>query len=109
MKRLTIIAALKEGSGRRAAELLAAGPPFELEQTHFLRHAVFLGRDAVAFLFEGPDVEWEIDELTSDAFHPALQAALGSWEEILDGKPIVAKEVFFWERPASENAQGGKT
>lgn len=104
MKRLTIIAALKPGTGGRATELLAVGPPFELEQTHFLRHAVFLGRDAVAFFFEGPDVEWELDELTSDAFHPALQEALGSWNELIEGKPIVAKEVFFWER-----AEGGAT
>jgi hypothetical protein len=100
VKRVTIIGALKEGTSGRAAELLAAGPPLELEQTHFVRHAVFLGRDAVAFLFEGPDVEWELDELTSDSFHPALQAALGSWEEIIQGKPIIAKEVFFWERAA---------
>jgi len=106
VKRLTIIAALKEGTDQRAAELLAAGPPLELEQTHFVRHAVFLGQDAVAFLFEGPDVEWELDDLTSDAFHPALQAALGSWEEIIDGKPIIAKEVFFWERADDGGLQG---
>jgi hypothetical protein len=106
VKRLTIIAVLKEGTGQRAAELLAAGPPLALEQTHFVRHAVVLGRDAVAFLFEGPDVEWELDELTSDAFHPALRAALGAWEEIIDGKPIIAKEVFFWERAADPGVEG---
>jgi hypothetical protein len=61
--------------------------------------------DTVAFLFEGPDVEWELDELTSDAFHPGLRAALGAWEEIVDGKPIIAKEVF-WERTADAGADG---
>ena len=106
MKRLAIIAALKEGTGPRAAELLAAGPPLELEQTHFVRHAVFIGRDAVAFVFEGPDVEWELDELTSDVFHPGLQAALGAWEEIVDGRPIIAREVFFWERAADAGVEG---
>ena len=70
MKRLTIVAALKKGNSRRATALRAAGPPLELEQTHFVRHAVFLGRDPVAFLFEGPDVEWELDELTSAPFTP---------------------------------------
>ena len=106
MKRLAIIAALKEGTGQRAAELLAARPPLELEQTHFVRHSVFLGRDAVAFLFKGPDVEWELDELMSDAFHPALRAALGAWEEIVDGEPIIAREVFFWERAADAGVEG---
>jgi len=105
VKRLTIIAALKKGTSRRATALLAAGPPLELEQTNFVRHAAFLGRDAVAFLFEGADVEWELDELTSDPFHPALQAALGAWQEIIDGEPIIAKEVFFWERAADAGGE----
>ena len=98
MKRLAIIATLKHGADRRAAELLAAGPPFTLDQTHFVRHTVFVGRGAVAFVFDGPDVEFELDDLTSDAFHPALQDALGAWRSLVEGKPIVAEEAFHWER-----------
>jgi hypothetical protein len=99
VKRVTLIARLRTDARERAAKLLAAGPPFQLEQTHLLRHSVFLGPETVAFFFEGPDVDAEIDGLTSDAFHPALQEALGAWRELIDEPPVIAREVFFWERP----------
>jgi hypothetical protein len=36
---------------------------------------------------------------------PALQAALGAWQEIIDGEAIIAKEVFFWERAADAGGE----
>jgi hypothetical protein len=42
MERVAIVARLKEGSGPRAAELIAAGPPFDLAATGIASHSVYL-------------------------------------------------------------------
>jgi hypothetical protein len=53
MARVAIVARLKEGGGPRAAELIAAGPPFELAETGLTRHSVYLSAGEVVFVFEG--------------------------------------------------------
>jgi hypothetical protein len=58
MQRLAIIARLQEGAGRQAAELIANGPPFDAAAVGFVRHDVYLSSEEVAFVFEGPEVEW---------------------------------------------------
>ncbi len=53
MERIAIVARLKAGSGRRAAQLVAAGPPFDLAETGIVRHSVYLSAGEVVFVFEG--------------------------------------------------------
>ena len=74
VERLAIVARLKEGSGRRAAELLAAGPPFDLAETGIVHH-----------------------DLIGDPFRPKLQRAFDAWRSIVDGSPRAARERFRWE------------
>ncbi|TMM23356.1 MAG: hypothetical protein E6F97_06090 [Actinobacteria bacterium] len=42
MERVAIIARLKEGSEQRAAELVRAGPPFDLADTGIVRHSIYI-------------------------------------------------------------------
>jgi hypothetical protein len=97
MERLAIIARLKEGSAQRAAELVGAGPPFDLANAGIVRHSIYISAAEAIFVFEGHQVEWIIDELIDDPFHPELQRALDQWREIVDGQPRVARERFRWQ------------
>ena len=102
MRRVAVVVHLAEGARPRAAELIAEGAPFDLEDTEFERHAVFLSEEEAVFVFEGVDAEWQLDDLVSDAFHPQLQKMLGVWRPLIRGEPRLAGEVYFWERGAQE-------
>ena len=97
MERVAIIARLKEGSEQRAAELVGAGPPFDLADTGIVRHSVYVSAHEVVFVFEGHEVEWIVDQLIDEPFHYALHRALEQWREIVDGQPRVARERFGWQ------------
>jgi hypothetical protein len=96
MERVAIVARLKVGSGPRAAELIAAGPPFGLAETGIVHHSVYLSTGEVVFLFEGHQVEWIVEDLIDDAFQPELQSAFDRWRSIIDGSPRIARERFDW-------------
>jgi len=96
-----MVGTLKPGGHERAKALLEGGPPFDLAEQRFDRHSVFLTSSEVVFVFEGPDVEWNIDDLLGDFLQADVKAAVRDWEDILDGAPRVGFEVFAWERPAS--------
>jgi hypothetical protein len=96
MERLAAIVPLKEGTAERAARLTADGPPFDLAEAGFERHAVYLTDREVVFVFEGHDVKWKLDDLVDDPFHPLLQDALARWADIADGRPRVARTVYAW-------------
>jgi hypothetical protein len=114
MERVVIVARLQEGSGPRAAELIAAGPPFDLAETGIVRHSVYLSAGEVVFVFEGHEVEWMVDDLIDDPFQPKLQRAFDAWRSIVDGSPRIARERFGWEAqnavpPAAEPIAGSTT
>jgi CBS domain-containing protein len=84
---------------REAVEaLLAAGPPYDPADAGFHRHAVYLSSREVVFVFEGPEVEWEVEDLADDFFHPEVQAALSQWRTLLDEDPRIGHPIFVWER-----------
>ena len=97
MERVAIVARLKVGSGPRAADLIAAGPPFELAETGLVHHSVYLSTGEVVFVFEGHQVEWMVDDLINDPFRPELRSAFDAWRSIVDGSPRIARERFGWE------------
>lgn len=109
MKRLAIVARLKKGRESRASELIAAGPPFDLEQTGLARHSVYLSATEVVFLFEGHEVEWMVDDLLNQPFSPEIVRALDQWRAIVDGPPRIARESFEWERDLAETAASQTT
>jgi hypothetical protein len=97
MERVAIIARLKEGSEQRAAELVGAGPSFDLTDTGIVRHSIYISAREAAFVFEGHEVEWIVDQLIDEPFRYDLQRALEQWREIVDGEPRVARERFGWQ------------
>jgi len=103
MERVAIIAYLKEGSEQRAAELVRAGPPFDLADTGIVRHSVYVSAYEVVFVFEGHEVEWIVDQLIDEPFHYELHRALEQWREIVEGRPRVARERFGWQLDAGES------
>jgi hypothetical protein len=99
LERLALIARLQSGSEGRAEELIAAGPPFDPRGSGFTRHSVFLSATEVVFVFEAHEVEWMVDDLVEGQFlHPSLADALEEWRPLVEGRPRIAREKFFWER-----------
>lgn len=104
MHRLVVVAPLADRAHRRASKLIAQGPPFDPGATGLDRHAVYLTHNEVVFVFEGLDVEWEVDDLAGELL-PGIGDVLGVWRELLAGRPRVAQETYFWERGGT--APGG--
>ncbi|TML17858.1 MAG: hypothetical protein E6G33_01900 [Actinobacteria bacterium] len=103
MNRLMIIARLHEGAHDEAEELIAKGPPFDVEELGFHRHAAYLTAGEVAFLFEAPEVEWIVNDIVDD---PVMAAAFGPWQKLIDGPPRIAHERFYWSRDSNKLGVG---
>jgi hypothetical protein len=88
------VAKLRPGSREQASEILASGAPYELAETGFRRHSVYLGEETVVFAFEGPSVERLVSDLVGD---PSRSAAFSTWGPLLEGTPALAREEFYWE------------
>ncbi len=99
MTRIAIIATLKPDGYERAQELLKEGPPFDVGSAIFERHAAYLSRHEVVFVFEGPEVEWKLDDLVSDFLQPKLRETVTEWRSVIDAAPRIAREAFYWEEP----------
>ena len=93
MDRLIVVARLREGTHEEAEALLREGPPFEPEDLGFHRHAAYLTAGEVVFVFEGPQVEWSVNDIID---HAVISAALDRWRELVDGVPRIAHERFNW-------------
>lgn len=102
MNRVAVIARFDPEQAELVKELLSVGPPYELADTAIDRHAVFLSAREVAFVFEGPDVEWEVEDLLDDFFNPEVRAALAAWRTLLEEEPHIGRPVFVWERGAEQ-------
>jgi hypothetical protein len=94
VERLVVTLRLRQGTEKRAAELIAAGPPFDPAGLGVARHAVYLGRDVVIFVFEGNDVEQRVGAIIND---PVSSASFGAWMPLLVDSPALAHEVYYWE------------
>ena len=92
MSQLVVVAPLKPGGEARARELLAEGPPFDLEGSPFGAHEVFVTPHEVVFVFEGDET------LSFDAGDLGMLRAAKAWAECLDGRPRIAREAFSWKR-----------
>jgi hypothetical protein len=95
MGRIAVIARLKPDSEARAAELIAAGPPFDPAAVGLERHAVYLSHGEVVFVFEGPEVEWIVDGVVDDPFRSPVFA---EWKTIVERSPKIAREAYSWDR-----------
>jgi hypothetical protein len=93
-ERLAVVAKLLPGSRERATQILVTGAPYELGETGFRRHSVFLGEETVVFVFEGSGIEGLVRDLVND---PARSGAFNVWGPLLEGTPTLAREEFHWE------------
>jgi len=93
-ERLAVVARLRPGSGERAREILAGGAPYELGETGFQRHSVFLAEETVVFVFEAPGIEGLVRELVDNQ---TSSATFSVWGPLLEGMPVLAREEFYWE------------
>jgi hypothetical protein len=105
MNRIALVARLKPGVEGQASVLLEHGPPFDPAERGFARHAVYLSAGEVVFVFEGDKVEWIVDEIVNEPFG-AIAGALGTWRELVQDPPLIARPVYTWE--SDEDWSGGK-
>jgi hypothetical protein len=102
MEQLAIVARLKSGAEPRARELIASGPPFDPAESGFERHAVYLSVDEVVFVFEGHQVEWDVDRLVDEPFPWLLTDAIEDWRPLLEGQPRIARPAYSWVREPAD-------
>jgi len=95
MSRLVVVVPLVGGVRDRVEALLEKGPPFDIGATHLSRHEVFLTDHEVIFDFETPGNEPPIALQAED---PALHEAALAWQDVMDGSPRKAVQVFAWRR-----------
>jgi hypothetical protein len=105
MERIALVARLKADAEPRAAELIAAGPPFELEESGLASHTVYLSAGEVVFVFEGPEVEWIVDDLVDNPFRWRVAEALKAWSPLIEGEPRIARAAYGWAAKAASTAR----
>ena len=98
MGRFVVTARLKRGSSDRVREILRQGPPFDLAGTSLERHHVYLCRDELLFIFEGPHADEEVGGVLNDF---SVLSRASSLARDFKGSPKIAEEVFAWERPTA--------
>jgi len=103
MSRLVLVVPLRAGTAAQARELLAEGPPFELETTQLERHEVYLTDREAIFVFEAAG---EQPPLRLQAGNPTLVTAAAAWRECMAGRPRKAETAFSWIRPEGQSLPG---
>jgi len=103
MKRLMIVARLRDDAHDEAEVLLREGPPFDPEAIGLDRHSAYLTAGEVVFVFEAPEVEWIVNELVDD---PAIASFFAPWEKLIDGTPRLAHERYHWSHAESKTGVG---
>ena len=98
MSRLVVIAPLRPGGDARARELLDEGPPFDLADSPFDSHEVFVTPQEVVFVFEGATAGETLNLAAED---PRLWRAAKAWADCLDGRPRIARSAFSWKRDSA--------
>ena len=98
VERFAIIVRLKPDTHTKAAQLIAAGPPFDPAAVGLESHSVFLAQESVAFVFEGREAGSVVSDNVDDPFRsPVFEA----WATFLDGPPRIARQAYHWERTAA--------
>lgn len=103
MKRMMIVARLREGTTQEAEALLEKGPPFDPEELGLQSHSAYLTSGEVVFVFEASGVEWIVNDIIDD---PVVGAALAPWRQLVEGMPHIAHERFRWSRESGKLGVG---
>ena len=92
---VVVVLPLRAGTAARARELVADGPPFDLEQADLDRHIVFVTEHEVVFLFEGERARETLDRLLRK---PRVLREAARWRDVLAGRPRLGEECYAWRR-----------
>ena len=103
MKRLMIVARLRDDAYDEAEITAPRRAALRPERSGLERHAAYLTAGEVVFVFEGPEVEWKVNELVDD---PRIARVLRPWEKLIDGTPRLAHERFYWSRAEAKLGVG---
>lgn len=95
--RVAVVLPLRRGKAARARELLAAGPPFDLQRAGFDCHQVFVTEREAVFLFEGVGARETLERLIRS---PSVLRAAARWRDCVAARPRVAEESYAWRRDA---------
>jgi hypothetical protein len=95
-RRTAVVVPLREGADVTARNLLADGPPFDLEALGLDRHDVFLTPQEAIFVFECEQGAQGFEALIQD---PGLWQAASAWHDLVSGPPRIAEDMFSWARP----------
>ena len=90
---VVVVVPLRNGARKRAEELAAVGPPFDLGSAHLERHHMFVTDDEAIFIFEGHGAR---DALRRLLRNPRVVAAAARWRDCVAGPPRMADETFAW-------------
>jgi hypothetical protein len=99
--RLVVVVPLKADAAEQARELLAKGPPFELEATEFDRHEVYVSEREAVFLFETPGPSATLKLPGED---PSLRKVAAAWQPLMADKPRKALTAYSWRRAKDQDA-----
>jgi hypothetical protein len=91
---------LKDGAEKKAADLLAKGPPFDPDEHGLECHTVYLSAGEVVFVFEGPEVDVMLDDIVENPFEHAINVSLDRWRPLVEGNPRIARPAYTWQREA---------
>jgi hypothetical protein len=100
---VAIVVTLRSGAEEQARALVEEGPPFDLADSGLTRHTIFLSAGEAVFIFEGPEVEWLLDDLVDDPFGP-VPDALDRWRPLVEGPARLARVAFAWPTDPSTGA-----
>jgi len=96
-RRLMLVLPLRPAAHEAVRELLAQGPPFDLEQIPELDgHEIFLTSAEAIFVFESAN---GADAIAALLARSEFWQAAGAWHEHLVGPPRLAEEAYSWARP----------
>ena len=92
---VAVVVPIRRGTAEAAQQLVAEGPPFDIEGLGLERHHVFVSEREVVFFFEGDSATAAVDALSRS---PGVLKAAVRWRRILGGRPRLAEERFGWTR-----------
>lgn len=92
--RVVVVLPIRDTAHEHVRDLLAKGPPFDLEASGLDEHHVFLTDRELVFCFEASDIS-VLQRLAANL--PLLDAAK-VWEQLAAGPARIAEDVYSWTR-----------
>jgi hypothetical protein len=93
--RVALVLPIKETAREQIRQLVADGPPLDLEAGEVDAHHVLFTDSEVIFFFEASDPS-RLRELIEKL---ALAAAAEAWQQHASGPARIAEQAFSWSRP----------